>query len=63
MEKNRMSVEYIDLILGGESSLETIRPQDLKYFLQDEANGEIKILEIDQTFDGWDTMEVVYKAS
>ena len=40
-----------------------MRPQELKYFLRDAKNGEIQILEIDQTFDDWDTMEILYKAS
>ena len=62
MNNQRFAVEYKDLFSGVVSS-ETMRPQELKYFLRDEKNGEIQILEIDQTFDDWETMEVLYKAS
>lgn len=62
MKNQKFSVEYKDLFSGVVSS-ETMRPQELKYFLRDEKNGEIQILEIDQTFDDWDAMEILYKAS
>ena len=62
MNTQKFAVEYKDLILGGAIHSETIRPQELKYFLIDERNGEIQILEIAQTFDNWETMEVLYEA-
>lgn len=62
MKNQKFAVEYKELLSGVISS-ETCRPCELKYFLQDERNGEIQILEIDQTFDDWDTMEVLYKVS
>ena len=62
MRNQKFAVEYKDLFSGVVSS-ETMRPQELKYFLRDEKNGEIQILEIDQTFDDWDTMEILYKVS
>lgn len=62
MKNQKFAVHYKDL-LDGMISSETCRPCELKYYLQDEKNGEIQILEIDQTFDGWDTMEILYQAS
>lgn len=62
MNNQRFAVEYKDFFSGVVSS-ETMRPQELKYFLRDEKNGEIQILEIDQTFDDWETMEVLYETS
>jgi hypothetical protein len=62
MKNQKFAVEYKDLFSDVVSS-ETMCPQELKYFLRDEKNGEIQILEIDQTFDNWDTMEILYKAS
>jgi hypothetical protein len=59
MKNQKFSVEYKDLS-NGIVSIETMQPQELKYFLRDERNGEIQILEIDQTFDDWETMEVLY---
>ena len=62
MNTQKFAVEYKDLILGAVHS-ESIRPKELQYFLTDERNGEIQILEIDQSFDNWETMEVLYKIS
>ena len=62
MKNQKFAIEYKDLFSGVISS-ETIRPQELKNFLRDEKNGEIQILEIDQTFNDWDTMEILYKVS
>lgn len=62
MKNQKFAVEY-KTIIDNVISSEVIRPQELKYFLQDEKNGEIQVLEIDQTFDDWDTMEILYKAS
>jgi len=62
MKNQKFAVHYKTIIDGVVSS-ETCRPRELKYFLQDEKNGEIQILEIDQTFDDWDTMEILYRAS
>ena len=62
MKNQRFAVHYKDLFDGVISS-ETIDPQELKYFLQDERNGEIQILEIDQTFDGWETMDILYEVT
>lgn len=59
MKNQKFSVEYKELS-SGIVSIETMRPQELKYFLRDERNGEIQILEIDQTFDDWETMETLY---
>jgi hypothetical protein len=59
IKNQKFSVEYKDLS-NGIVSIETMQPQELKYFLRDERNGEIQILEIDQTFDDWETMEVLY---
>ena len=61
MKNQKFAVHYKDLFDGVISS-ETIRPCELKYFIEDEKRGEIQIMEIDQTFDGWDTMEILYKA-
>ena len=55
-----IAVRYIDLFTGVVNS-ETMRPHELRYFLEDEANGEIQILEIDQSFDGWETMEIIFQ--
>lgn len=55
-----IAVRYIDLLTGVISS-ETMRLCELHLFLEDENNGEIKILEIDQSFDGWETMEVIFQ--
>jgi len=55
-----IAVHYIDLFTGAHNS-ETMRLRDLHYFLEDEANGEIQILEIDQSFDGWETMEIIFQ--
>ena len=55
-----IAVRYIDLYTGALNS-ETMRLRELHYFLEDEANGEIQILEIDQSFDGWETMEIIFK--
>ena len=54
-----IAVRYIDLLTGIVSS-ETMHLRELHLFLEDEINGEIKILEIDQSFDGWETMEVIF---
>ena len=54
-----IAVRYIDL-LTGVLNTETIRLRELHLFLEDEINGEIQILEIDQSFDGWKTMEVIF---
>lgn len=55
-----IAVRYIDLYTGAHNS-ETMRLRDLHYFLEDEANGEIQILEIDQSFDDWETMEIIFQ--
>ena len=55
-----IAVRYIDLFTGALNS-ETMRLRDLHCFLEDEINGEIQILEIDQSFDGWETMEVIFQ--
>lgn len=55
-----IAVHYIDLLTGIVSS-ETIRLRELHLFLEDENNGEIQILEIDQSFDGWETMEIIFQ--
>ena len=55
-----IAVRYIDLFTGAHTS-ETMRLRELHYFLEDEANGEIQILEIDQSFDGWETMEIFFQ--
>jgi hypothetical protein len=55
-----IAVRYIDLFTGALNS-ETMRLCDLRCFLEDEINGEIQILEIDQSFDGWETMEVIFQ--
>ena len=55
-----IAVRYIDLFTGVINS-ETMRLRELHLFLEDENNGEIKILEIDQSFDGWETMEVIFQ--
>lgn len=55
-----IAVRYIDLLTGIINS-ETMRLCELHLFLEDENNGEIKILEIDQSFDGWETMEVIFQ--
>ena len=55
-----IAVRYIDLFTGALNS-ETMRLRDLHLFLEDENNGEIQILEIDQSFDGWETMEVIFQ--
>ena len=55
-----IAVRYIDLFTGALNS-ETMRLCDLHLFLEDENNGEIQILEIDQSFDGWETMEVIFQ--
>lgn len=57
-----IAVRYIDLLTGIVSS-ETMRLCELHLFLEDENNGEIQILEIDQSFDGWETMEVIFQLS
>ena len=62
MTEFTFAVRYIDLIDGLESS-ETMRPRELHFGLEDEEHGEIRILEIDHTVDGWETMEVLYRAS
>ena len=61
MKNQKFAVTYIDTLNGIKSS-ESINPAELKFFLQDERNGEITITEILQTFDGWDTCEVLYTA-
>lgn len=61
MKNQKFAVTYIDTLSGIKSS-ESINPAELKFFLQDERNGEITITEILQTFDGWDTCEVLYTA-
>ena len=55
-----IAVRYIDLLTGVLNS-ETMRLRDLHLFLEDENNGEIQILEIDQSFNGWETMEVIFQ--
>lgn len=55
-----IAVRYIDLLTGVLNS-ETMRLRDLHLFLEDENNGEIQILEIDQSFDDWETMEVIFQ--
>lgn len=60
--KNTISVRYIDLYTGVES-LEVIELRALYFFFTDESNGEIKILEVNQSFDDWETMETIYSAS
>jgi hypothetical protein len=55
-----IAVRYIDLLTGVVNS-ETMRLRELHLFLEDENNGEIQILEIDQSFDGWETMEVIFQ--
>ena len=57
-----IAVRYIDLYTGALNS-ETMRPCELRYFLEDEANGEIQILEIDQSLDGWETMKIIFQLS
>jgi len=55
------SVSYIDT-LSGLTSTEVIRLSELHFFLEDELRGEIKILEVAQSFDDWETMEVLFSA-
>ena len=55
-----IAVRYIDLFTGVLNS-ETMRLRDLHLFFEEENNGEILILEIDQSFDGWETMEVIFQ--
>lgn len=55
-----IAVRYIDLLTGVLNS-EAMRLRDLHLFLEDENNGEILILEIDQSFNGWETMEVIFQ--
>ena len=55
-----IAVHYIDLLTGITNS-ETMRLRELHLFLEDEVNGEIQILEIDQSFDDWETMEVIFR--
>ena len=59
---SKIAVVYIDL-LDGFTSSETIELCELHYFFEDEANGEILILEVNQSFDNWDTMENLYRFS
>lgn len=54
-----IAVHYLDLA-NGISSTEITTLRELHFFFEDEANGEIFILEVDQTFDHWETMEVIY---
>jgi hypothetical protein len=61
MKNQKFAVTYIDTLSGIKSS-ESINPAELKFFLQDERNGEIVITEILQSFDDWDTCEVLYTA-
>ena len=61
MKNQKFAVTYIDLLNGIKSS-ESINPSELKFFLKDERNGEITITEILQSFDDWDTYEVLYTA-
>lgn len=61
MKNQKFAVTYIDTLSGVKSS-ESINSSELKSFLKDERNGEITITEILQTFDGWDTCEVLYTA-
>ena len=61
MKNQKFAVTYIDRLSGIKSS-ESINPTELKSFLKDERNGEITITEILQSFDGWDTCEVLYTA-
>ena len=60
MKNQKFLVRY-KTIIDGVISSEICRPKELKYFLLDEKNGEIQILEIDQTFNDWETMEVFFK--
>ena len=57
-----IAVWYTDLLTGVESS-ETIRLRELHFFFEDEALGLIRVDEVHQSFDDWETMEVIYKAS
>lgn len=59
---SKIAVVYIDLLDGVKSS-ETIELRELHFFFEDEANGEILILEVNQSFDNWDTMENLYRFS
>ena len=59
MKNQKFAVTYIDTLNGIKSS-ESINPAELKFFLKDERNGEIVITEILQSFDDWDTCEVLY---
>lgn len=61
MKNQKFAVTYIDTLNGIKSS-ESINPAELKFFLKDERNGEIVITEILQSFDDWDTCEVLYTA-
>ena len=61
MKNQKFAVTYIDTLNGIKSS-ESINPAELKFFLRDERNGEIVITEILQSFDDWDTCEVLYTA-
>ena len=57
-----IAVWYTDLLTGVESS-EIIRLRELHFFFEDEAAGLIRIEEVHQSFDDWETMEVIYTAS
>ena len=58
--KNSVAIWYKDTATG-EISSESIDLHAIRYFFEDEAYGLIEVLEIDQTFDGWETMIVLYK--
>ena len=56
---SRIAVLYKDTLTGITSS-ETCALRELHFFLEDEVDGLIQILEIDQSFDEWETMTVLY---
>ena len=56
---SRIAVRYADTLTGVVSS-ETCALRELHFFLEDEVDGLIQILEIDQTFDEWETMTTIY---
>ena len=59
---NSIAVRYMDSFTHIISS-EVIRPSELCFFKRDEQDGLIQILEIDQSFDGWETMTVLFEAT
>lgn len=62
MSISSIAVRYEDTATGIIST-EVTTVREMHCFFEDETLGLIQILEVNQSFDGWETMETLYRVS